>query len=122
MTTCVPGCFLLLDKLEAIPMQTWNYKSQDDSIRHMGPMAQDFYAAFGLGEDNKHINTVDADGVALAGVQALYRMLQEKDAQLAALRKDNESMKAELSDLRAVIGTVQRRLGVEVSQAVVSGK
>jgi hypothetical protein len=79
----------LLDKLDAIPLATWNYKTQDAAIRHMGPMAQDFHAAFGLGEDNRHISTIDADGVALAGVQAVYRMVQrmveEKDAQIEQL-------------------------------------
>src|SRR5262249_51863603 len=63
----------LLENLDRIPIESWSYKSQDHSIRHLGPMAQDFYASFGLGEDDKHISTVDADGVALAAVQALYR-------------------------------------------------
>ena len=83
-TTSVDGP-ALLEKLRAVPVQTWNYKSQDATIRHMGPMAQDFRAAFGLGEDDKHISTVDADGVALAGVQALYDMLLAKDAQIRDL-------------------------------------
>ena len=39
----------VLEAVVAMPVTTWNYKSQSDSIRHMGPMAQDFYAAFGLG-------------------------------------------------------------------------
>src|SRR5207253_465501 len=75
----------LLEKLNVIPVETWNYKSQDAAIRHMGPMAQDFYAAFGLGEDDKHISTVDADGVALAGVQAIYRINQEQQARIEKL-------------------------------------
>ena len=54
----------LLARLNAIPLLTWNYKAQDPSIRHLGPMAQDFRAAFELGEDEKHISTVDVDGVA----------------------------------------------------------
>src|SRR5262249_43438352 len=83
----------LLDKLNAISVETWNYKAQDESIRHMGPMAQDFYAAFGLGEDNTHISTVDADGVALAGVQALYRLLLEQKAQIQDLKSEIEKLK-----------------------------
>ena len=50
----------LLRTLDAIPIKSWNYRSQSSSIRHMGPMAQDFHAAFGLGEDEKHISAVDA--------------------------------------------------------------
>jgi hypothetical protein len=61
----------LPQRLRNVPVMTWNYKSQDRSIRHMGPMAQDFRAAFGLGEDERHIATIDPDGVALACVQAL---------------------------------------------------
>jgi hypothetical protein len=63
----------LLVRLDAVPMLKWRYKSERDSIRHIGPTAQDFYAAFGLGSDDKHITTVDEGGVALAAVQALYR-------------------------------------------------
>ena len=100
----------LLGKLSAIPMQTWNYKSQDASIRHMGPMAQDFRAAFGLGEDDKHISTVDADGVALAGILALYRMVREKDAQI-------ERLTEHVQQLQAAVEGLQSRLGVEVSTA-----
>jgi hypothetical protein len=61
----------ILAQVAALPVQTWNYKTQDVSIRHIGPMAQDFYAAFGVGEDDTHITTVDADGVALAAIQGL---------------------------------------------------
>ena len=75
----------VLDRLAAIPITTWNYKSQDPAIRHIGPVAQDFYAAFGVGEDDKHIATIDADGVALAAIQGLYRVVQEKDVRIAGL-------------------------------------
>ena len=59
---------------------TWNWKSQDASIRHMGPMAQDFHAAFGLGETDKGISTMDADGVALAAaaIQGMHQELMER--------------------------------------------
>lgn len=77
----------LLSKLATIPMTTWRYNAQDPSIRHIGPMAQDFYAAFGVGEDDKHITTIDADGVALAAIQALAR-------QVAELKVEIERMKA----------------------------
>ncbi len=75
----------VLEALASIPVESWNYKTQDASIRHMGPMAQDFYAAFGLGEDPTRISTVDADGVALAAIQGLYQEVQERDARIADL-------------------------------------
>ena len=77
---------------EQIPMGTWNYKTQDPSIRHIGPMAQDFYAAFGLGVDDRHIGTVDADGVALAAIQGLYDVVHEKDAAFASLQGQNSEL------------------------------
>ncbi len=76
----------VLDQLASIPIDTWNLTSQDESIRHIGPVAQDFYAAFEVGEDNTHITTSDADGVALASIQALYDLVQEQEAQIAALK------------------------------------
>lgn len=77
----------LLRKLARVPMQTWNYKTQAPSIRHIGPMAQDFRAAFGLGEDERHISEVDGQGVAMAGVQALYKLSLEKDKKIADLSR-----------------------------------
>lgn len=92
----------LLEKLAAMPVSTWNYKTQADSIRHLGPTAQDFHTAFGLGEDDKHISTVDSEGVALASIKALYeemkRSLSERDREIADLR-------ARLSQLEQSAGT-----------------
>jgi len=75
----------VLARLAEIPIATWNYKAQDDSIRHMGPAAQDFSAAFGLGESDTGISTVDADGVALAAIQGLYSLAQEQDVRIQTL-------------------------------------
>ncbi len=77
----------VLEKLAAVRIGEWNLTSQDSSIQHIGPTAQDFYAAFGVGEDNRHITQTDADGVALAAIQGLYQMVQEKDARIAALEQ-----------------------------------
>ena len=75
----------ILKRLQAMPISTWSYKAQDGSIRHIGPMAQDFYGAFGVGEDEKFITSIDADGVALAAIQGLCEVIDEKDAQIKAL-------------------------------------
>jgi trimeric autotransporter adhesin len=72
----------LLETLAQVEITTWNYISQEDSIRHIGPMAQDFYAAFGVGEDQTHITSIDSDGVALAAIQGLYAENQELKAQV----------------------------------------
>ncbi len=58
-----------------LPITTWNAIGTDPGVRRMGPMAQDFYAAFGLGDDDKVITTGDLDGVALASIQGLYQIV-----------------------------------------------
>lgn len=75
----------VLEHVTELPLSTWNYKSQDAAIRHMGPMAQDFKAAFNVGESDTGITTIDADGVALAAIQGLNRKLEAKEAQINAL-------------------------------------
>jgi hypothetical protein len=68
-------------------------------------VAQDFHAAFGLGSDDKFIATVDADGVALAAIQALHRQLEEKENDirhlLNAQQKEIEALKAEITAVKA---------------------
>lgn len=67
----------ILAKVIALPIQRWHF-TNDASTPHVGPVAQDFHAAFHVGADNKHIATVDADGVALAAIQGLNRKLEQK--------------------------------------------
>jgi hypothetical protein len=93
----------VLDKFSRLPITEWSYKAQDPSIRHMGPMAQDFYQAFGLGESNRYIGTVDADGVMMAAIQGLNAKLQEKDKQISTLEKKNAEMEARLSRLERLL-------------------
>jgi hypothetical protein len=78
----------LLEKIADLPISSWNYKSQSESIRHISPMAQDFHSAFGVGEDEKHITTIDADGVALAGIQALLDRIERLEARIAELEAE----------------------------------
>jgi hypothetical protein len=90
----------LLAKLARIPIREWNYKAQDAAIRHMGPTAQDFRAAFGLGDFPLRINTIDADGVALAGVKALEARTRESDQRLARESNELEALREEIAALR----------------------
>ena len=80
--------FEILEKLAQLPISTWNYKSDPPSVHHLGPMAQDFAAAFGLGDSDRVINMVDANGVLMVAVQALYRRVQSLEAEVAALREN----------------------------------
>jgi hypothetical protein len=92
----------VLEHLADVPLTTWNYVGQDPSIRHLGPMAQDFRLAFGLGEDDRHIGTVDADGVALAAIQGLYQLLEEKDERIDRQERQILSLTARVAALEAV--------------------
>jgi hypothetical protein len=85
----------ILDRVASMPIATWNWKAQADGVKHLGPTAQDFSAAFGLGSDDKGISTVDADGVALAAIQGLNEVVKEKDAEIQALRDKNAALEAE---------------------------
>jgi hypothetical protein len=81
----------ILTRLASVPITSWNYKSQNASIQHIGPMAPAFNSAFGVGEPDKtgalkYINSLDADGVALASIQALYQLSQKQAAQIQALQ------------------------------------
>lgn len=80
----------VLEKVALLEISQWNFKT-DSTTPHIGPVAQDFHAAFGVGPDDKHIATVDADGVALAAIQGLNQKLTEelnrRDAENAELRQ-----------------------------------
>ena len=97
----------ILARVATLPIQTWNYTSQDAAIRHIGPMAQEFYAAFQVGEDDRHISTVDADGVALAAIQGLYEIVQEQEGQIAALKAQNAALDARLTALEQSVGAAK---------------
>ena len=100
----------MLRKLVMMPIATWNWKAQDARIRHMGPMAQDFSAAFGLGEDDKHISTVDADGVALAAIQGLNELIKEQQKDLQAKQSELEAMRSKNRTLEERVSALERLL------------
>lgn len=75
----------VLEALAKLPITRWNMKGDPSKTPHMGPVAQDFKAAFGLGESDKTISTSDAQGVALAAIQGLYQKNQALEAKVAAL-------------------------------------
>ena len=93
----------VLARLADVPITTWNYSADDDEVRHMGPMAQDFYAAFGLGRDERHIAPLDTNGVALAAAQELYRLVQAQDAQIARLEQQSADLEARVAALEALV-------------------
>ena len=86
----------VLEALAEVPVTTWRYHAEAEGVRHMGPMSQDFYAAFGLGSTDEAIGTVDADGVALAAIQALHARTEAQAAEIAALRAGRDAAGAQM--------------------------
>lgn len=89
----------VLTRLQELPISTWNFKKDETQARHLGPMAQDFYSAFGLGADDRHIAPMDAAGVALAGVKELQEVVEKKDARIAQLEERLAAMEQKLTSL-----------------------
>ena len=85
----------VLERLLAVPVSRWRY--HDSNEEHIGPMAEDFHAAFEVGGDERYITTVDAVGVALAAIQGLHHQLKERDRRI-------DQLAAELAALRALLG------------------
>ena len=99
----------VLTRLAGIPVSSWNYKNQGPSIRHIGPMAQDFQAAFNVGESDRFINMVDSGGVALASIQGLYSILQEKDKEIRSLKNENLELKEEIRDIGKRLAAIENQ-------------
>jgi hypothetical protein len=95
----------VLDKVAALPVSEWSYRAER-GVRHVGPMAQDFYAAFGVGEDNRHITSIDEDGVALAAIKALRAENARLRKELAA---DNACLRSRLAVLEAKLDRLALR-------------
>jgi hypothetical protein len=103
---------LVLDRLAALPIKAWNYKRDEPSVRHIGPMAQDFRAAFNLGLDDKHIDMVDANGVTMAAIQGLYQQNQELIGKVEQQSRQITGLQARLNQMeRTMKGrrTMRRR-------------
>jgi hypothetical protein len=96
----------ILSKVADLPISTWTYKADESKATHLGPMAQDFAAAFGLGQDNLHIAPADMAGVSLAAVQALNKQVSQKDAEIAKLQEQNAEMAQRLSNLEALVNSL----------------
>jgi hypothetical protein len=98
----VDGQQVLL-RLRGVPILTWRYRTDASGVRHMGPTAQDFFAAYGLGQDEQHIAPLDANGVTLAAVQQLDRMVQARDARITTLERQNADLSERLARLEQIV-------------------
>ena len=96
----------VLNKLKGIDITSWNYKTQATSIRHIGPMAQDFYAAFHFGESDTTITSVDVGGISLLAIQALT----EKTNELKVKADEVEKLKAQVEELTLQNKQLEKRI------------
>lgn len=96
----------VLSRLRTIPVSTWNYISEGNETRHMGPMAEDFYQGFKLGTGNTSIGVQDLTGVSLAAIKTLDQRtieLQHKTAEVAQLQ-------LQVEELRSANNAMEKRL------------
>ena len=90
----------MLDQVVALSLTSWRFVGEAPEVRHVGPIAEDFRAAFGLGSDERSIASVDAQGVAFAAIQGLNAKLE---AALAARDTEITTLRAELAALRSLV-------------------
>jgi hypothetical protein len=91
----------ILDKVLALPITRWNFKKQDPSVKYVGPMAQDFHAAFGLGgTDDRVIHATNAQGVTIAALQGLNARLEDRC----------QALQAEVTEMKSRMASMERML------------
>jgi len=99
-----------------MPVRQWRYTNEDACVKHIGPVAQDFQATFGLGTDDKSIGTVDADGVALAAIQGLNQKLEERcqkaDSRVENLEAENAELKRQLGEIKELVQSLAKKSGL----------
>ncbi len=117
----------VLAKVASLPITEWNYKTDGADQKHLGPMAQDFHAAFGLdGSDDKHISVIDEGGVALAAIQGLNEQVegrsqndenrirkseareQKSEAKIRTLETENAKLQTQVTALQAELAGLQK--------------
>ncbi|MCI0347679.1 MAG: tail fiber domain-containing protein, partial [Chloroflexi bacterium] len=92
----------VLARFVEVPITEWSYKG--DEMRHVGPVTEDFHAAFGLGTTGTGgIIPLDVQGVTMAAVQGLYQVVEAKDAELEALQAENAELAARLAALEQLV-------------------
>jgi hypothetical protein len=101
-----------LKKISQMRIGSWNYKGQaPQKFRHYGPMAQDFFAAFGrdslgtIGEE-KSINQADFDGVNLIAIKALITENEQLKSELERLKEQSKLRDSRLEKVEAKLNLI----------------
>lgn len=91
----------VLQAIRDMPIYEWQYKGQDR--RHIGPMAQDFHKAFGLGDDDTTIAAIDADGVALAAIRAQQEIIEDQERRIAQHESEINFLRQQIAELKSLV-------------------
>jgi hypothetical protein len=112
----------ILEKLAAIPITQWHYKWEEESVTpHIGPMAQDFKAAFYPGTDDKSITTQEADGVAFAAIQGLNQKMEDGNRKsengIQNLQQKLEQKETEITELKQRLAKLEQLMNEKIGGA-----
>jgi hypothetical protein len=100
----------VLSRLRQIQVTSWNYIDEGRTVRHIGPMAEDFFAQFGFGTGNTSIGVQDLAGVSIAAVKELDLQLQQKNAEIERLQNEIKQMKASQTELERRLAAIEQSL------------
>jgi len=97
-------------QFESINVFSWMYKGQNDL--HIGPMAQDFYSTFNVGEKPYYINMIDSDGVTFLGIKMLNEQIDElpQEREVEVVEQEIEKEKKALEDMERRINELYEEL------------
>jgi len=102
---------VILSKLAQLDLAEWTYNRDVDGDRHLSPMAEDFYATFGLGPDNKHVSPSDLAGVALAAAKALRVQNESLTHENQTLKEDVAALRSELTEIKTSLSRLETSTG-----------
>jgi hypothetical protein len=121
----------VLEKIRGFELSSWNFIGHDPKkFRHYGPMAQDFFAAFGndgvgqIGTETT-INSGDMAGILMIAVQALEKRtaeLKQKQAQIAELQSEVKELKAKHAHFETVAARLERLEAAAASDATFASR
>lgn len=106
----------VLSKLRNVPITSWNYIDEGRNVRHIGPMAEDFFEQFGLGTNNISIGVQDLAGVSLAAVKELDAQLQTKTEEVKLLQDEVKQLRSTQSELEKRLAALEQLLGGQKQQ------
>lgn len=93
----------ILSEVVSLPIAEWSFKDDPAGTLHLGPMAEDFHAAFEVGDSERYIGLMDAAGVALAAIQGMNQVVNEQQVVIEELKKQNAEREQEVAELKAMV-------------------